>query len=82
MSETNDPYDISPDEELIEVEIDGLLTPVEKAQWEANQDEVTAKVIEARASLRLEAPIKDDYQDYDALVAAWGTDGGPDDEVE
>lgn len=82
MSKNNDAFDISPDEELIEVEIDGLPTPVSKVDWDRDQDAVTKQVIDARAALRFDVSASNDYADYDEIVAQLGQDGEPDDEVE
>lgn len=74
---------ISPEEELIEVPIGGLLTPVYKMEWEADAAAVEAKVLKAREDLRLGDEVEA-APDYDATVAQLGEDGEPEpvDEVE
>jgi hypothetical protein len=45
-----------PDPEIIEVEIDEVLTPVEKADWEADQEAVIADVRHNREIMRAGGP--------------------------
>ncbi len=42
--------------ELIEVEIGGVLAPVDRAEWEANPDAVRAEVLANREAMKLTGP--------------------------
>lgn len=52
-----------PKAEIIEVEIDGMLAPVEKAEWEADPEGVTALVRHNRQAVDMRSGVYDDEAD-------------------
>lgn len=51
----------------IEIEVDGLLAPVDAYEYESDPDGVVAQVREARVALRLGDDVPE-AEDYDALM--------------
>lgn len=50
-------------DELIEVEIDGMMTPVDKAEWDEDQDAVIAQVRHNREAVDMMSGKFDDEAD-------------------